>query len=74
MTQNLIPRLLRGLLGDSTIDGTSGLRKWKEGKSAPELRGGLAALRAISSKRGIGIAVKGTNQAEGSGQPTTNRL
>ena len=35
----------------------------KEGKSAPVLRGALVALRAISSKRGIGYREeKGTGQ------------
>jgi hypothetical protein len=38
---------------------------WKEGKRAPELRCGLAALRAISSKRGIGYREeKGTSQTQ----------
>jgi len=46
-----------------------------KGKKCPELRGALAAIRAISSERGLDIARRrGLAKLRGPRQPATNRL
>ena len=51
-------QVLLGLLGESTTDGRGGSRKWKGEKERSELRGALAAIRAIPQERGLGYCVE----------------